>query len=77
MQKDDRELLQSVLNGSKGMPPWSHKLPVQDLLDAIAYLRLMHTRYMNGEAPRQQPLPDIYYLFNPVGEMDMDWVQGN
>lgn len=72
--KDDRELLQSVLNGRKNMPPWKDKLPVKDLRNAIAYLRLMHERYMNGEPPLQDDLPDTYYLFKPVGEQNMDWV---
>jgi len=74
MQKDDRELLQSVLNGKNNMPPWQDKIPIQDLRNAIAYLRLMYERHERGEQPRQDELPDIYYLFKPVGEKDMDWV---
>lgn len=75
MQKDDRELLQSVLNGKNNMPPWRDKLPIQDLRNAIAYLRLMYERHERGEKPRQDELPDIYYLFKPVGEKDMDWTR--
>lgn len=75
LQKDDRELLQSVLNGKNNMPPWRNKLPVQDLRNAISYLRLMHERYERGEAARQNELPDSYYLFKPVGESGMDWVE--
>jgi mono/diheme cytochrome c family protein len=74
LQKDDRELLQSVLNGKNNMPPWRDKLPVQDLRNAIAYLRLMHQRYEKGEAPLQHELPGSYYLFKPVGEQNMQWV---
>jgi len=75
MQKDDRELLQSVLNGKNNMPAWRDKLPVQDLRNAVAYLRLMYERHEKGEKPRQDELPDVYYLFKPVGEADMDWVR--
>jgi len=75
LQKDDRELLQSVLNGKNNMPPWQDKLPVQDLHNAIAYLRLMYERHERGEPPRQVELPDVYYIFKPVGEMDMEWVR--
>ena len=75
LQKDDRELLQSVLNGKNNMPPWRNKLPVHDLRNAIAYLRLMHERYEKGEAARQNELPDTYYLFKPIGESGMDWVE--
>ena len=73
LQKDDRELLQSVLNGINNMPGWRDMLPVQDLRNAIAYIRLMHERNLRGEAPRQGDSPDIYYRFKPVGEENMDW----
>lgn len=73
LEKDDRELLQSVLNGKNNMPPWRDKLPVQDLRNAVTYLRVMHERYEKGEPPRQDGLPDIYYLFKPVGERNMRW----
>ena len=75
MQKDDRELLRSVLNGKNNMPPWRDKLPVQDLRNAIAYLRLMYERKERGEDVRQDDIPDIYYMFKPVGEKDMDWAK--
>ena len=73
LQKDDRELLQSVLNGTNEMPPWRDMLPVQDLRNAIAYIRLMHERKSRGESPRQVKTPDRYYRFKPVGEDNMDW----
>lgn len=75
LEKDDRELLQSVLNGKNSMPPWKNKLPVQDLRNAVTYLRLMHERHEKGEPPRQDELPDTYYLFKPTGEQDMDWMR--
>lgn len=74
MQKDDQELLQSVLNGKNNMPPWRDKLPVEKLRDAITYLRLMHSRHERGDQPRQIDIPDTYYLFKPVGEENMDWM---
>ena len=73
LQKDDRELLQSVLNGINNMPGWRDMLPVQDLRNEIAYIRLMHERNLRGEAPRQGDSPDIYYRFKPAGEQNMDW----
>ena len=76
LQKDDRELLQSVLNGKNNMPPWKDKLPVQNLRDAITYLRLMNERYKKGEPPRQDEIPDLYYLFKPVGEESLKWKTG-
>lgn len=73
LQKDDRELLQSVLNGKNNMPPWRDKLPVQDLRNAISYIRVMQQRHASGEAPRQADKTESYYLFKPVGEQDMNW----
>jgi cytochrome c6 len=73
LQKDDRELLQSVLNGKNQMPPWRDMLSVEDLRNAIAYLRVMHERNLKGEAPLQTEAPDKYYMFKPVGEQNMDW----
>ena len=73
LQKDDRELLQSVLNGKYEMPPWRDMLSVEDLRNAIAYLRVMHERNLKGEAPLQTEAPDRYYMFRPTGEQDMDW----
>ena len=76
LKYDDRELLQSVLNGKNNMPPWRDLLPVQDLRNAIAYIRLMHERHEKGQPPRQVDLPENYYLFKPAGEQNMDWKAG-
>ena len=73
LQKDDRELLQSVLKGTGNMPPWGDMLPVQDLRNAIAYIRLMHERRSKGEPPAQVEKADRQYLFKPFTEQDMDW----
>ena len=73
LKKDDRELLQSVLNGKNNMPPWRDMLSVEDLRNAIAYLRVMHERHLKGEAPLQTETPDRYYMFKPAGEQNMDW----
>ena len=73
LKQDDRELLQSVLNGKNNMPPWRDMLSVEDLRNAIAYLRLMHERHLKGEAPLQTEVPDKYYMFKPAGEQNMDW----
>jgi mono/diheme cytochrome c family protein len=73
LQKDDRELLQSVLNGTGNMPPWRDMLSVQDLRNAIAYIRMMHERKLKGQPPLQVEKGGRQYLFKPVGEQDMDW----
>ena len=72
LQKDDRELLQTVLNGNNFMPPWRDLLPIQDLRNAIAYIRLMNERRLKGEAPRQEAMPEKVYMFKPFGGENMD-----
>ena len=76
LEKDDRELLQSVLNGKNAMPPWQDKLPVEDLRKAVSYLRIMHQRQKQGKNPRQEPLPNKYYLFTPLGEKQYERYPG-
>ena len=73
LQLDDRELLQSVLNGKNEMPAWRDMLSVQDLRNAIAYIREMNERHAQGKSPRQEGLPDKYYMFRPAGKENMDW----
>jgi hypothetical protein len=72
LEKDNYTLLQSVLNGKGGMPPWENKLPVPLLQDAITYLRSMAARRQMGLHPRSQPLPEIYFRFRPIGETEPD-----
>lgn len=74
LQKSDEELLRSVLSGKHAMPYWQDKLPVELYLRAIGYLRTMQQRYNTGLPPRQQPVPDMHYRFNPVGEDEDYWM---
>ena len=73
LQKDDRELLQSVRNGINEMPAWRDMLTIQDMRNTIAYIRLMHERQAKGQPPLQVEAPDTFYMFKPVGEDNMDW----
>lgn len=70
LQKDDGTLLQSVLRGKGGMPPWEGKLPRYMLQDAIAYLRVMAERRSAGYEPRTRPIPETWFKFRPVGVED-------
>lgn len=70
LHKSDDTLLQSVLSGKNGMPPWEDKLPVYMLRAAIEYLRTMNERRIAGLPPRTRPIPSTYYKFRPVGSTD-------
>lgn len=73
LHKSDPELLRSVLSGRHAMPYWQNKLSIDMLQRAIVYLRIMDERYRSGLPPREQPLPEMHYKFNPVGEEEHYW----
>ena len=73
LQKSDGELLHSVLAGKHAMPYWENKLSNDMFRSAIAYLRVMHERYKSGLPPREEPIPETHYRFNPVGEDEDFW----
>jgi len=76
LEKDDRELLQSVLKGRNAMPPWENKLSLADIKRAIAYLRHMYQRRLTGKVPRSRPLPPNWYRFKPLGEDEAPAIRG-
>ncbi len=64
LNKDDQELLYSLLNGKYAMPAWKGKLPETALMDVIRYLRTMHllTRYETLTRPAE--IPEYFFYFN-------------
>jgi len=74
LHKSDQELLQSVVDGKHGMPHWDHKLSIDKIRSAIAYLRVMESRYSSGLPAREEPIPETNYKFKPVGEDDDYWL---
>ena len=74
LYKSDDELLRSVLAGRHAMPYWENKLSIDHYRRAIAYLRLMDQRHRSGQPPRSEPLPEMHYRFNPVGEDEKFWM---
>lgn len=70
LHRSDDTLLQSVLKGKNGMPPWQDKLPWPMLRAPIDYLRTMNARRNAGLTPRTRPIPPIYFKFRPVGSTD-------
>ena len=73
LHKSDEELLRSVLAGKHAMPYWQNKLSNDMFRSAIAYLRVMQQRYSSGLSPREEPIPEMHYKFNPVGEDEGYW----
>lgn len=73
LHKSDEELLRSVLAGKHAMPHWKNKLSNDMFRSAIAYLRVMQQRYSSGLPPREEPIPEMHYKFNPVGEEEDYW----
>ena len=73
LYKSDDELLHSVFGGRHAMPYWQGKLSVGMVQLAIAYLRTMDQRVRAGQPPRTEPIPELHYRFNPVGEREYYW----
>jgi len=73
LHKSDEELLGSVLAGKHAMPYWKDKLSDDMFRSAIAYLRVMLDRSSSGLPPREEPIPEMHYKFNPVGEDEDYW----
>ena len=73
LHKSDEELLRSVLAGKHAMPYWQNKLSIDMFRSAIAYLRVMQQRYSSGLSPREEPIPEMHFKFNPVGEDEDYW----
>jgi mono/diheme cytochrome c family protein len=74
LHNTDQELLRSVLAGKHAMPHWENKLNQDMILRAISYLRVMEQRYSSGLSPRDEPIPETHYKFNPVGEDEDYWL---
>lgn len=74
LHKSDDELLQSILAGKHAMPYWQNKLSHDMFHRAIDYLRVMAQRYSSGLPPRDEPIPETHYKFNPVGEDEDYWL---
>jgi mono/diheme cytochrome c family protein len=73
LHKSDEELLRSILAGKHAMPYWQNKLSIDMFRSAIAYLRVMQQRYNSGLSPREEPIPEMHFKFNPVGEDEDYW----
>lgn len=68
LAKSDAELLDSILRGKGLMPSWEDKLPLSDLEDALAYLRLLSIRTAYGmDTTGFEEEPEMYFIFYPRG----------
>ena len=68
LTKSDAELMQSILHGKGLMPSWEDKLPLSDLEDALAYLRLLSVQTAYGtDTSGINAEPEMYFIFYPRG----------
>ena len=65
MTKSDAELMESILRGRGLMPSWEDKLPLSDLEDALAYLRVLAIQTAYGMNTELDEEPDQYFIFYP------------
>lgn len=68
LTKSDAELMHSILHGKGLMPSWEDKLPLSDLEDALAYLRLLSIQTAYGtDTSGINDEPEMYFIFYPRG----------
>ena len=75
LTKSDAELMHSIRHGKGLMPSWEDKLPLSDLEDALAYLRLLSVQTAYGtDTSGTNDEPEMYFIFYPrgAGRPDID-----
>lgn len=73
LTRSDAELMTSIRLGKGLMPSWEDKLPLSDLEDALAYLRLLAIQTAYGmDTSGFNEEPEMYFIFYPrrAGEAD-------
>ncbi len=66
LEKSDAELMISVLRGKGEMPNWDNKFPIDELQDALRFVRTLPARYELGIDQTLSGAPPIYFLFGPM-----------
>ena len=75
LTSSDAELMTSIRLGKGLMPSWEDKLPLSDLEDALAYLRLLSIQTSYGmDTSGFNEEPEMFFIFYPRGTGQADAV---
>lgn len=66
MEKNDTELLHTIIQGHGVMPTWKDKLSDQSLGNALRFVRTLPLQYKNGIAQVLRTPPAFYFFFGPM-----------
>lgn len=66
MEKSDAELMRSITHGHGIMPAWENKLSMDELIDALSFVRTLPRQYQNGIAQVLRAPPQLYFRFGPM-----------
>ena len=63
LEKNDAELMESILDGRGAMPGWRNILAREQLFKTVHFLRAMDLLHSYKTLSRPPPVPDKYLLF--------------
>lgn len=66
MEKQDADLLYTIIHGHGVMPTWGSKLSMDALTSALRFIRTLPRQYRNGIAQSLRTAPAFYFLFGPM-----------
>lgn len=66
VDKDDANLLVTLLRGKGEMPNWDDKFSYGQLVDVLRFVRTLPGRYEQGVGQSLRPAPPVFYLFGPM-----------
>ena len=66
LEQSEATLLRSIAHGRGEMPGWGNKLPAQDLIEILRFVRSFPAIYEFGILQELRRPPDLYFLFGPM-----------
>jgi len=73
MEKNDSELAGSIAKGVGVMPGWENMLSTDQIAALVRFIRSLAPAYESGIDHDIRVAPELYFLFQPLGETDDDW----
>ncbi len=66
LEKNDADLLRTIIRGHGVMPTWEDKISREGLIEALRFVRTLPQQYENGIAQVLRTAPSLYFLFGPM-----------
>jgi len=66
LEQSEATLLRSITHGQGEMPEWGNKLPPQDLIEILRFVRSFPAMHELGILQELRRPPEMYFLFGPM-----------